>query len=179
LALMGGAALPAVALTQPPAAATQDAQPSSPWAQAASDIPADPAVRFGLLPNGMRYALLRNATPPGQASFRLRIAAGSLMENDDQQGLAHFMEHMAFNGTKDIPENEMLRILERLGLAFGADTNAFTSFDQTAYVLELPNTRDETVDASLHVLRQMMGDALMAPDAIDAERGVIVGEERT
>ena len=168
---------PAFAVTQ--SAAVVTAQPSDPWAQAASDIPADPAVRFGQLSNGMRYALMSNDTPPGQASFRLRIDAGSLMERDDQQGLAHFMEHMAFNGTKTIPENEMLRILERLGLAFGADTNAFTSFDQTAYVLELPNTQDETVDTSLRVMREMMGDALMAPEAIEAERGVIVGEERT
>ena len=181
LALTTGAfAAPALAQTAPPsAAAAGQVAPSAPWAQAASDIPADPAVRYGLLPNGMRYALLHNATPPGQASFRLRIDAGSLMERDDQKGLAHFMEHMAFNGTKDVPENEMLRILERLGLAFGADTNAFTSFDQTAYMLELPNTKDETVDPSLHILREMMSAALMAPDAIDSERGVIVGEERT
>lgn len=180
LALTTGAfAAPALAQTTPPsAAAAGQVAPSAPWAQAASDIPADPAVRYGLLPNGMRYALLHNATPPGQASFRLRIDAGSLMERDDQKGLAHFMEHMAFNGTKDVPENEMLRILERLGLAFGADTNAFTSFDQTAYMLELPNTKDETVDPSLHILREMMSAALMAPDAIDSERGVIVGEER-
>ncbi|WP_293828649.1 M16 family metallopeptidase [uncultured Brevundimonas sp.] len=182
LALTTGAfAAPALAQTAAPAAAASTTQvaPSDPWAQAASDVPADPAVRYGLLPNGMRYALLHNATPPGQASFRLRIDAGSLMERDDQKGLAHFMEHMAFNGTKDVPENEMLRILERLGLAFGADTNAFTSFDQTAYMLELPNTKDETVDPSLHILREMMSAALMAPDAIDSERGVIVGEERT
>ena len=182
LALTTGAfAAPALAQTAAPAAASPNAQvaPSDPWAQAASDVPADPAVRYGLLPNGMRYALLHNATPPGQASFRLRIDAGSLMERDDQKGLAHFMEHMAFNGTKDVPENEMLRILERLGLAFGADTNAFTSFDQTAYMLELPNTKDETVDPSLHILREMMSAAMMAPDAIDSERGVIVGEERT
>ncbi|WP_299173398.1 pitrilysin family protein [uncultured Brevundimonas sp.] len=179
LALSTGAFIaPALAFAPPAAAAQAQIAPSDAWAQDVSDIPADPAVRYGLLPNGMRYALLKNATPPGQASFRLRIDAGSLMERDDQQGLAHFMEHMAFNGTKDIPENEMLRILERLGLAFGADTNAFTSFDQTAYMLELPNTQDETVDASLRILRQMMGDALMASDAIDAERGVIVGEER-
>ncbi|MET3780465.1 zinc protease [Brevundimonas sp. 1080] len=181
LALTTGAfAAPALAQTTPPAAAAAgQVAPSAPWAQAASDIPADPAVRYGLLPNGMRYALLHNATPPGQASFRLRIDAGSLMERDDQKGLAHFMEHMAFNGTKDVPENEMLRILERLGLAFGADTNAFTSFDQTAYMLELPNTKDETVDPSLHILREMMSAALMASDSIDSERGVIVGEERT
>lgn len=184
LALSVGA-FNAPALAFAPAAVQAGAQvggqvpPSDPWAQTASDVPADPAVRYGLLPNGMRYALMHNATPPGQASFRLRIDAGSLMERDDQKGLAHFMEHMAFNGTKDIPENEMLRILERLGLAFGADTNAFTSFDQTAYMLELPNTQDETVDTSLRVMRQMMGDALMAPESIDAERGVIEGEERS
>lgn len=172
--------LGAPALAQAPAAASaQAAQPSSPWAQAASDVPADPAVRFGQLPNGMRYALMRNATPPGQASIRLRIDAGSLMENEDQLGLAHFAEHMVFNGTKNIPETEMLRILERLGLAFGADANAFTSFEQTAYMLELPNTNEETVDTSLTILREMMGDALMDGAAIDAERGVIVGEERT
>lgn len=160
-------------------AAAQDARPSDPWAQAASDVPADPAVRYGQLSNGMRYALMKNATPPGAASVRLRIDAGSLMEEEDQLGLAHFMEHMAFNGTTNVPENEMLRILERLGLAFGADTNAFTSFDQTAYMLELPRTDDETVDTGLNILREMMSSALMEADAIDDERGVIEGEKRT
>ena len=174
LALLAGP-LSGAALAQ--TAAT--AQPSDPWPQAASDIPADPAVRFGQLPNGMRYAILRNATPPGQASLRLRIDAGSLMENEDQLGLAHFMEHMAFNGTTNIPENELLRILERLGLAFGADTNAATSWDQTFYQLELPRTNDETVDTGLRIMREQVSEALMEADDIDAERGVIEGEERT
>jgi zinc protease len=89
------------------------------------------------------------------------------------------MEHMAFNGTTNIPENELLRILERLGLAFGADTNASTGFDQTVYMLELPRTNDETVDASLRIMREQVSEALMAPEAVDAERGVIEGEERT
>lgn len=177
LALLSGAALPALA-QQPAAAAQATTPPSAPWAQGESDIPADPAVRFGVLPNGMRYAILKNATPPGQASLRLRIDAGSLMENEDQLGLAHFMEHMAFNGTTNVPENELLRILERLGLAFGADTNAFTSFDQTAYVLELPRTNDETVDTSLRIMREQVSEALMNAADIDAERGVIEGEER-
>src|SRR5690606_12889572 len=121
-----------------PALAQAQAQPSDPWAHATSNIPADADVRFGVMDNGMQYAILRNATPPGQASFRLRIDAGSLMEDEDQRGLAHFMEHMAFNGTTNIPENDLLRILERHGLAFGADTNAYTSFDETVYMLELP-----------------------------------------
>lgn len=153
--------------------------PSNPWAQAASDIPADTNVRFGQLPNGMRYAILRNATPPGQASLRLRIDAGSLMETDEQRGLAHFMEHMAFNGTTNIPETDLLQILERLGLAFGADTNAATGFDQTYYQLDLPRTNDETVDTGLRIMREQVSEALMDPAAIDAERGVIQGEERT
>lgn len=151
---------------------------TDPWTQTTSDVPADQAVRFGVLPNGMQYALLRNATPPGQASFRLRIDAGSLMENEDQLGLAHFMEHMAFNGTTNIPENELLRILERRGLAFGADTNASTGFDETVYMLEIPNADAGTIDDSLRILREQMSEALMAPEAVEAERNVIVGEER-
>lgn len=177
LLLLAAASL-SVLVAATPALAQSQAQPSDPWAQASSDIPADSSVRFGVLPNGMQYAILRNATPPGQASFRLRIDAGSLMENEDQLGLAHFMEHMAFNGTTNVPENDLLRILERLGLAFGADTNAFTSFDQTVYMLELPRTNDETVDTSLHIMREQVSEALMASDAVDAERGVIEGEER-
>jgi zinc protease len=161
-----------------PAAAQAPVAPSDPWPQATSDVPADPAVRFGVLDNGMRYAVMHATRPPGQAALRLRIDAGSLMENDDQLGLAHFMEHMAFNGTTGIPETELVAILERLGLAFGADTNAFTSFDQTAYVLQLPRSSDETVDTALHILRQQVSEALMDPEDIDAERGVIQGEER-
>ena len=168
----------AVALTAAAPALAQQVAPTDPFAQATSDVPADSNVRFGILPNGMQYAVMRNATPPGQASFRLRIDAGSLMENENQLGLAHFMEHMAFNGTTNIPENDLLRILERLGLAFGADTNASTGFDQTLYMLELPRTNDETVDTSLRIMREQVSEALMAPDAVDAERGVIEGEER-
>ncbi|MDI6623767.1 MAG: insulinase family protein [Brevundimonas sp.] len=161
-----------------PALAQAQAQPSDPWAHAASDIPVDADVRFGVLPNGMQYAILRNDTPPGQASFRLRIDAGSLMENDNQRGLAHFMEHMAFNGTTNIPENDLLRILERHGLAFGADTNAYTSFDETVYMLELPRADEAIVDDALRIMREQVSEALMAPEAIDAERDVIVGEQR-
>jgi len=168
-----------VAVLTAAAPAMAPVQPSDPWAQATSDIPADSNVRFGTPPNGMQYAVLRNATPPGQASLRMRIDAGSLMEDEDQLGLAHFMEHMAFNGTTNIPENELLRILERLGLAFGADTNAATGFDQTFYQLELPRTNDETVDAALRIMREQVSEALMDAAAVDAERGVIEGEERT
>ncbi|RZJ78327.1 MAG: insulinase family protein, partial [Brevundimonas sp.] len=93
--------------------------------------------------------------------------------------LAHFLEHMAFNGSTNIPEGELPKNLERLGLSFGGDTNAFTSFDQTAYTLNLPNTTDAVVDASLFALREVAGELLFDPEAVDRERGVIVGEDRT
>jgi len=148
------------------------------WPQAKSDVAPDPQVRFGALPNGMRYAIMKNATPPQQASLRLRFDAGSLMETDAQQGLAHFLEHMAFNGSKNVPEGEMIKTLERLGLSFGADTNASTDFQQTIYKLDLPHTNDETVDASLMLLREAAGNLTLDPGAIDRERGVVLAEER-
>lgn len=148
------------------------------WPQAISDVKADPDIRFGALPNGMRYAIRKTTTPPGQAALRLRIGAGSLMEADDQQGLAHFLEHMAFNGSKAVPEGDMVKILERLGLAFGADTNASTDFDETVYKLDLPRTDDETVDTSLMLLREAAGNLLIDQGAVDRERGVVLSEER-
>jgi zinc protease len=177
-ALLAGAALPAYAQTAP-AAASAPATPSDPWAQTASDLTPDAAVRFGVLPNGMRYAIMHNATPPHQAALRLRIDAGSLSERDDQQGLAHFLEHMAFNGSTHIAEGDMTKNLERLGMSFGGDTNAQTSFDQTFYQLNLPNTSDEVVDASLFSLREVASELLFDSGAVDRERGVIEGEERT
>jgi zinc protease len=154
-------------------------QAQEPWPQAGSDVPADPAVRFGQLPNGMRYAIRRNATPPGQTSLRLRIDAGSLHEADDQRGLAHFIEHMAFNGTTNVPEGEFVGRLERHGLRFGADTNASTEWTQTVYKLDLPENDAASIDEGLFLLREAAGEATFAPAAIDRERGVIQSEART
>ncbi len=153
--------------------------PAPAWPQQGSDLPADPDVRYGTLPNGMRYALRRNATPPGNASLRLRFDAGSLHEAEDQRGLAHFIEHMVMNGTRNVPEGEFVRRLERHGLRFGPDTNASTEFTQTVYKLDLPRTDAATVDEALFLLREAAGEALLAPAAIDAERGIIQSEERT
>ena len=152
--------------------------PAGQWPQAATDVAPDPQIRFGSLQNGMRYALMKNATPPGEAALRLHFRAGSLNEADDQQGLAHFLEHMAFNGSKAIPEGEMVKILERHGLAFGADTNASTSFDETVYQLNLPKTDEETVDISLQMMRETASELLIEEGAIDRERGVVLSEER-
>ncbi len=177
------AVTPEAAPTATPAAPAMPAAPqtavANTWAQATSDLPADANVRFGQMPNGMRYAVMKNATPPGQAALRMWFDAGSLYERDDQQGLAHFIEHMVFNGTTNIPEGDLLPLLERLGLAFGPDTNAMTSFDQTIYQLDLPRTNDETVDTALMVMREMAGEAKLAADAIDRERGIVLSEERT
>ena len=127
----------------------------------------------------MRYAIMHNATPPGQVSMRLRFDVGSLMERDDQQGLAHFLEHMAFNGSTNVPtRGEMVKDLERLGLAFGADTNAQTGFDSTVYKFDLPKSDDQTVDTSLMLLREIAGNLTLDQGAMDQERGVILSEER-
>jgi zinc protease len=171
-ALAAGLALACPIRAQAPVAA-------EPWAQTRSDIPADPEVRFGTLPNGMRYALRHNATPPGQTSLRLRIDAGSLQEADDQRGLAHFIEHMAFNGSTHVPEGEFVHRLERLGLRFGADTNAGTEFTQTVYKLDLPESDPAKLDEAMFLLREAVGEASFAPAAIDRERGIIQSEERT
>lgn len=163
---------PVAALAGAPAAA-----PAS-WPQATSDVAADPAFRFGVLPNGMRYAVRKQSIPAGQAALRLHVSAGSLNEADGQQGLAHFVEHMAFNGSTRVPEGEMVRILERLGLAFGADTNASTGFDETIYRLDLPRTDRETLETGLMLLREIAGELTFSPAAVERERGVVLSEER-
>lgn len=172
-----GFSIPFRGKSQPAAAATTPVR-TSVWAHEVSDLAPDPQVRFGRLPNGMGYALMKNATPTGQASLRMRIDAGSLMESDAQQGLAHFLEHMAFNGSKNVPEGEMIKILERHGLSFGADTNASTSWTETIYKLDLPQTDEDTVDTSLMLLRETAGNLLIAPEAVERERGIILSEER-
>ncbi|MEZ5710728.1 MAG: insulinase family protein [Blastomonas sp.] len=162
-----------------PAEITRDeAAIAEAWGYDRSDLPRDPAVRYGLLPNGMRYAIRHNETPQGTAVMRLLIQTGSTAEAEDERGLAHFIEHMAFNGTTNVPEGEMVKILERLGLAFGADTNAYTGFEETAYLLDLPNVRDETVDAALFLLRETASEISFDPQAIDRERGIILSEMR-
>ncbi len=162
-----------------PAITRDEAAIATAWGFAATDLTPDPAIRFGVLPNGMRYAIRRNTTPESTAVMRMLIDVGSTAEADDERGLAHFIEHMAFNGTTNVPEGEMIKILERLGLAFGADTNAFTSYDQTGYTLDLPNVQAETVDTALYLLRETASEIRFDPQAIDRERGVILSELRT
>jgi zinc protease len=148
------------------------------WGFDKSDITPDPAVRYGVLPNGMKFAIMKNSTPQHAASIRLRFDVGSTAEAQDQQGLAHFLEHMAFNGSKRVPEGEMVKLLERNGLAFGADTNASTGLSQTIYKLDLPQVNDALVDTSLMLMRETASELLLDKGAMDRERGVIMGEMR-
>ncbi|HEV2650535.1 MAG TPA: insulinase family protein [Rhizomicrobium sp.] len=152
------------------------ADPSRPWPQAASDLPADPAVRFGTLPNGMRYAIRRNTTPKGAVSVRLRIDAGSLMERDDEQGIAHLMEHMAFRGSKRVADGDMVKTLQSLGLSFGADTNAFTGGTQTVYSFDMPKNDDASIDTSLMLMREIASEANITKEAMATERNVVLAE---
>ncbi len=148
------------------------------WGLHRGDLTPDPDIRYGVLRNGMLYAIRRNTTPLRAASIRLRFDIGSTAEADDQRGLAHFLEHMAFNGSKRVPEGEMIKILERHGLAFGPDTNASTSFTQTVYSLDLPSVGNATLDTGLMLMREIAGELTIAPDAVDRERGVILSERR-
>jgi zinc protease len=148
------------------------------WAFEASDIPVDPEFRFGRLDNGMRYVIRQNATPKGTAAVRMEIAAGSLDEADDERGFAHFVEHMAFNGSTRVPEGEMIRLLEREGLAFGADTNASTSFERTTYMLDLPRNDPALLGTALMLMRETAGELTFSPEAVARERGVVLAELR-
>ncbi len=140
------------------------------------DFAPDPAIKYGVLPNGMRYAIQKWPTPKGEASIRLRIAAGSYMERDEQSGLMHFLEHMAFNGSENVPESEFDKMMAREGLAFGPDTNAYTSFDETVYQLDMPNAAKVTM--GLNLMRETAGRLTLDTGAIDRERGIISSEER-
>lgn len=151
--------------------------PAKTWPQEQSDIPADPKAVFGKLPNGMRYLIYPNAEPPGRISLRMHIAAGSLMESEDQRGLAHFLEHMVFNGSKNFTPEELIPRMQRLGIAFGAHVNAYTSFDETVYMLDLPDMSKEIMDLGFTVMRDFGDGAKLDAAEIDKERGVILSEK--
>ena len=177
--LLAGAALAfGFALGAGPALA-QTAPPAKPaWAFLASDIAPDPAVRYGVLANGMHYALLKNQLPPDAVSIRFDFRFGSLNEAETEKGLAHVIEHMAFNGSHHVAEGEMVKILERLGLAFGADTNAQTSQKHTTYQFDLPKATDAKIEEGLFLAREIASELTFEPGAIDREKGVVLSEER-
>ena len=150
-----------------------------PWPQDGSDLKPDPALTFGRLDNGLRYVLMVNQTPADRVSMRLDVQVGSLNETEAQQGLAHFIEHMLFNGSTHFPPGELVKYFQRIGMAYGADVNAHTGFDETVYHVLLPDGRPQTLDEGLLVLSDYAQGALMDPAELDRERQVVLAEMRT
>lgn len=146
--------------------------------QAQDAFPNDPDVRMGKLANGMTYYLKRNVEPANRAELRLAVNAGSVLEDDDQQGLAHFCEHMAFNGSAHFKKSELVDALESMGVKFGPHLNAYTSFDETVYMLQLPTDKPELVDKGLLVLEDWASGLSFDHTEIDKERGVVIEEWR-
>ena len=141
-------------------------------------MPVDPKVKIGRLSNGLTYYIRQNSLPEKRVELRLVVNAGSVVEDADQQGLAHFMEHMNFNGTKRFPKNELVSYLQSIGVEFGADLNAYTSFDETVYILPVPTDKPGLVDKGLQILEDWAHNALLDPIEIEKERGVVIEEWR-
>jgi zinc protease len=158
---------------QPPASAAPAAT-----APLTATIPVDPQITTGRFANGLRYYLRTNKKPEKRAELRLVVNAGSILEDRDQSGLAHFVEHMAFNGTKHFPKQETVKFLESIGMRFGPSVNAFTSFDETVYMLEVPTDKPDVLDKAFLILEDWAHNVSFDPAEIDKERGVITEEWR-
>lgn len=149
-----------------------------PYPQENSDLPVDAAVQWGRMDNGVRYVIMPWSEPPERVSLRLLVEAGSLQENERQKGLAHLIEHMAFNGTRHYSAGEMVEYFQRLGMAFGPDTNAHTWWRETVYKLELPRNEESLLRDGLQLLRDYADGMLMEEEEIEKEKGVVLSEYR-
>src|SRR6187402_2261514 len=141
-------------------------------------LPVDPAVKTGRLPNGIRYFIRENKRPANRVAMRLAVNAGAIQEDGDQRGLAHFLEHMAFNGSEHFKPGELVSFLESIGARFGPHVNASTSFDETIYMLEIPTDRPGYVDRGLTVLQDFAAGISFLPAEVEKERGVVLEEWR-
>ncbi|MDE6166434.1 MAG: insulinase family protein, partial [Muribaculaceae bacterium] len=154
--------------------------PLAAGAQQMPQLPTDPEVVSGVLPNGLTYYIKHNETPKGQADFHIAQKVGSVLEEDNQRGLAHFLEHMCFNGTKNFPGNSLISYLESIGVKFGSHLNAYTGTDETVYkITNVPTARTEVTDSVLLILHDWANELLLDGEEIDKERGVIHEEWRT
>ena len=173
---------PAAAAPAGPAQASAPVAPARArpweWQREACDLPVLPRLHTGALANGVRFAWLANHEPEKRCYLRLHVAAGSLDERDDERGMAHFVEHMAFNGTEHFKAGELIKWFQAHGMDFGADTNAFTSYEQTIYQIDLPESDAGSVSEGLLVLRDFAGGILFPPEEVQSEKGVIDSEER-
>jgi len=141
-------------------------------------IPTDPKIRTGKFENGLTYYIRNNNKPEDKVVLRLVVNAGSILEDDDQQGLAHFMEHMNFNGTKNFKKNELVDYLQSIGVKFGAHLNAYTSFDETVYILPIPSDDEEKLEQGFQIIEDWAFNTLLTDEEIDKERGVVLEEYR-
>ena len=141
-------------------------------------LPIDPAVRTGRLPNGLRYFLRQNSRPEKRVSMRLAVNAGAIQEEADQRGLAHFLEHMAFNGTEHFKPGELVSFLESIGARFGPHVNASTSFDETIYMLDIPTDKPGYLEKGMLVLHDFAAGISLLPEEVEKERGVVLEEWR-
>jgi zinc protease len=141
-------------------------------------LPIDPNVKIGKLANGLTYYIRKNVKPEKKVQLRLAVNAGSILEDADQQGLAHMMEHMNFNGSSHFPKNELVSYLQSIGVQFGADLNAYTGFDETVYILPIPTDDSLKVDKGFTILEDWAGNATLSVEEIDKERGVVLEESR-
>src|SRR5687767_6088425 len=141
-------------------------------------LPLWPKVKRGTLPNGLTYYVLPHGKPEQRAFLWLAVNAGAVQEDEDQRGLAHFVEHMAFNGTKRFPKGDIVNYVESIGVKFGPHLNAYTSFDETVYQLQVPTDKPELVAKGLDILRDWAGDVSFDPAEVEKERGVVLEEWR-
>jgi len=149
------------------------------FSQTVTDFKAE-RMKQGVLPNGMQYYIMQNETPKGRAAFYFAQNVGSILEEDNQRGLAHFLEHMAFNGTQHFPDKQMLKYLEKNGVQFGSEINAFTKYDETVYsIRNVPTQNPKLIDSVLLVLHDWSGYLTLDDEEIDNERGVVHEEWRT
>ncbi|MFT7670035.1 MAG: zinc protease [Planctomycetota bacterium] len=148
------------------------------WAHEDSDIPVNPRYHFGHLENGIRWVWATNAIPKDRSYLRLHVNVGSLAESEDERGMAHFLEHMAFNGSRNFAPGTLVEWFQERGMTFGADANAHTNFSETVYKIDLPNSGEEQLREGLTVLRDFADGLLIQESEVEAEKGVINGEER-
>ncbi|GAB3392054.1 M16 family metallopeptidase [Massilia agri] len=184
-----GLCLAALLCAQPPATAAAGAIAAKGSASAAAaattaplrldaPIPVGPQVKVGKLANGLTYYIQKNARPERKLELRLVVKAGSILEDEDQRGLAHFVEHMAFNGSTNFRKHELVSYLQSIGVGFGADLNAYTSFDETVYILPIPTDKQENVSKAFQVLEDWAHGLSFDPETIDKERGIVLEELR-
>ena len=146
--------------------------------QLTDKLPVDPRLKVGKLANGLTYYIQKNSRPEKKVELRLVVNAGSILEEDDQQGLAHFTEHMAFNGSKNFKKNDLVSFLQSIGVEFGADLNAYTGFDETVYILPIPTEKKENIEKGFQILEDWATTVAFENGEIDKERGVVLEESR-